>query len=341
MMRALGLVNLWSLRPLLVAVVVVGLGSRPALAQTTSEGASPLAEALFREGVRLLDAGRVPEACSKFAESQKLDPGLGTLLNLAACHEKDGRYASAWAEYAEAAALAGRRGDRQRERYARARGAKLEGVIHRYVLRYAGTASGLEVIVDDQSVGPGLIGTPIPLDAGEHRITVRAPGRVPWSVVVHAENGGRTDTIDVPELAPAAELAPVAERASAIDRSEARATGSTAPSSASRVLAYVGLGLGVVSVGAAGYFGWRMLDLDRSSTDACPPSDPCAGDAYARARGQYDDAKTFRTYALVAGGVGIAALGAGTLLLLTRSSRTPSSVALAPAPFGAVVRGAW
>ncbi len=45
------------------------------------------AEYLFREGTKKFDAGKHVEACADFAESLRLGPKLGTLLNLALCHE--------------------------------------------------------------------------------------------------------------------------------------------------------------------------------------------------------------------------------------------------------------
>lgn len=61
-----------------------------------------LAQAHFDEGRALLARGAIAAACPKFVESYQLEPALGTLLNLALCHEAQGRLASAWAEFNDA-----------------------------------------------------------------------------------------------------------------------------------------------------------------------------------------------------------------------------------------------
>jgi hypothetical protein len=86
----------------------------PSIARADATAAAA-AEQLFLDGKKLLDAGKTHEACEKFAASQETDPGLGTLLHLASCHEKEGKTASAWAEFNEAQAQAQDHGEKDRE----------------------------------------------------------------------------------------------------------------------------------------------------------------------------------------------------------------------------------
>jgi hypothetical protein len=67
-------------------------------------GDKSLATQLFRRGATWSTRGAFREGCRKLEESQRLDPGGGTLLNVALCHEKEGRTATAWAEFTEASA---------------------------------------------------------------------------------------------------------------------------------------------------------------------------------------------------------------------------------------------
>ncbi|MFO0616773.1 MAG: tetratricopeptide repeat protein [Polyangiaceae bacterium] len=60
----------------------------PPPAHTATAEDRARAGALFDEGRALLTAGRIPEACAAFAESDALDPAPGTELNLGVCYEK-------------------------------------------------------------------------------------------------------------------------------------------------------------------------------------------------------------------------------------------------------------
>src|ERR1700684_2383602 len=96
----------------------------PAAAQSAADEAA--AEALFKQGRDLMSAGNFALACSQFAESERLDPAPGTLLNLATCYERNGQVTSAWVTYKEAAMSARRADQTERARMARDKAAELE-----------------------------------------------------------------------------------------------------------------------------------------------------------------------------------------------------------------------
>lgn len=93
------------------------------------------AQALFDDGKRLMAAGKIAEACPKFEESQRRDPGSGTLLNLATCYEKSGRLALAWSTYLEAASAAHAAGNAERESTARELAGALEPRLSKIAVR--------------------------------------------------------------------------------------------------------------------------------------------------------------------------------------------------------------
>jgi Flp pilus assembly protein TadD len=101
-----------------LALLVALASARTSLAQTSATDKAAV-RALFDEGKRLMDAGQFAQACPKFADSEKLDPDVGTLLDLGVCYEKNGQTASAWATYKEAASAAANAGEAAREKYAR------------------------------------------------------------------------------------------------------------------------------------------------------------------------------------------------------------------------------
>jgi hypothetical protein len=145
----------------------------PAAAQDVAS-----AEALFRRGLDAMEAGRYPEACAAIAESQRLDPRLGTLFTLAECRSKEGKIATAVALYDDYlstfAALSPAEQARQRGREKIATDKKRELMPHipRLVLRLP---SGIHATVtrDDVTLRPAALGIPLPVDPGEHQITTQ------------------------------------------------------------------------------------------------------------------------------------------------------------------------
>ncbi len=107
-------------------LLALGLALAPAVARAQSASDQAAATALFKQGRDLMAAGKYADACPKLAESQRLDPGAGTLLNLATCYEKNGQLASAWTTYQDAASAAQKAGEGERVKAARAKVAALE-----------------------------------------------------------------------------------------------------------------------------------------------------------------------------------------------------------------------
>ena len=119
----------------------------------------------------LLAAGKVGEACRKLEESRRLDPLPGTVLNLAACHEREGLTASAMAEFREARAMAERDHRDDRVAFAEEHMKALEPRLSTLVIVVAPDADrpDLAVTRDGIALGRAAWGTRIPVDPGRPR----------------------------------------------------------------------------------------------------------------------------------------------------------------------------
>lgn len=155
------------------------------------------AEALFQEARALVQAGRYAEACPKLAESQTLDPAVGTQFNLADCYEHIGRTATAHALFGEVARIARAAGKFDRERSARERATALEPRLPKARILTTKPAPGEEVRIDGTLTAVSLEARP--LDPGPHTIEATAPGRRPFTQAFTATAGESVD-LTIPEL---------------------------------------------------------------------------------------------------------------------------------------------
>jgi hypothetical protein len=327
---------------LLVATL---LAPRLAAAQAKDEAA---AEALFREGKRLLALGSLAQACSKLDESHRLDPATGTLLALAACREQEGRTATAWAEYNDAAARARRDGRGDRERVARERAASLEAKLSKLtvvVSEDARTAPGLVVQSDGVALGQAAWGTPIPVDPGDHLVEATATGKAPWhtTVRVGAEGDDARVAIAWPaeqpvttttEEPPKQSENPTARRVTD-DPHDANSSRRT-----QRTLGWTVAGAGAVSLAVGVYFWAQAGSLLGERNRICPNWPACADPAAASDK----DNAARRDIALGAATVatGLLGVGLGTWLVV-ESGQHPQdpAVTVSLAPAGVMVRGLW
>lgn len=172
----------------------------PAAAAAQSDSTA-MAEALFQQARDLFQQDHYADACPKFAESQRLDPKLGTLLRLAVCNDKLGKTATAWAEYTSAAAIAHRDHQKEREDFAREQIAALEKKLPRVIFQVTTPDPSLRITWDDQSMAGAVLGTPLPVDPGKHRIAAAAPGKKPWSAEITVPAEKTEVLVPIPSLA--------------------------------------------------------------------------------------------------------------------------------------------
>jgi tetratricopeptide (TPR) repeat protein len=165
----------------LAAVFVTQCVLTPAAAaqESADSAASAAAERLFIEAKQLMAEGSYDQACPKLAESHRIDPGEGTFLNLAVCHEAQGRYASAWAEFQQALSMAKTAGRRDREALAAEHIAGLAAKLAHLTVVVQGSTSvpDLRVTLDGKPLDRAAWGTSLAVDPGSHDVQLSAPGR--------------------------------------------------------------------------------------------------------------------------------------------------------------------
>jgi hypothetical protein len=296
------------------ATLALALFSAPALATAQPSSA---AEALFEDGRRLMKDGDYPAACAKFQESQRLDPAGGTLMNLAGCHAKAGRTATAWAEFNDALSQAKRENRSDRVVEASKRIAELAPLLSRLTVTVdPAPQAGLEIRLDGTALGVASWGTPIPVDPGPHELTAGAPGFVAWKKNVAIE-AKASEAVRIPTLLPAP--------APATPPSSAPVVVADAPHRP--VSAFVLGGAGLLAIGVGATFGIVAAGKKNDSDPHCT-SAGCDKTGL----GLLHDANTAAWVSDISLGAGVASLAVATYLFFATPSRSaPKPIAITPA----------
>ncbi len=267
----------------------------PAAAQSAE---SQAAEALFRQAKALLDRGDLGPACEKFAASQALEPGLGTLLYLGDCYERAGRFASALATFREAAEVAEERADTARLRLAQVRVSALEPRAPKLEIQRgpAPQAIDLQITVGGVPLPSADLGKPLPRDAGRYEIRFSAPGYEPFVSHIDLKNAD-TVMMTVPRLIP------VATRG----RGDVPVEDEVPGGSSQKTLAWVIGGTGAALLATAGVFAGLAASKNRDSKADCNPDSPNrCGPAGVGLRNDARSLANVATVATILGGVGLA-----------------------------------
>lgn len=321
-----------------VALAGAVLFSRHAHAQERDPAA---AEALFGQARVLMNTQRYSEACPKLAESQRLDPGIGTQFRLAVCYEYEGKLASAWAAFLEVASLATASGQHERARAASRRASLLESRLPRLKIAVpaASRAPGLEITRDATVVGEAQWDVALPVDPGDHQVEVTAPKRRAFAAVVNVTEG-TTASFEVPPLEPAAVEAPTHTTPAPVVRVSPQKQPLAPPPGAQPLRApvpeaqqseqssgpgalVIGLGIaGVVGVGAGTVLGLVARSKNESSKSHCSPQDE--NSCNAEGVNLRNKAFVFSDLATAGFIVGGAALASAAILWLLRGGSEPS-----------------
>jgi hypothetical protein len=316
----------------LAVLCAAALTAPPAAAQAPQRDRAG-AEALFEAGRELMEKGQFKAACQKFEASQRADPAVGTVLNLANCYEKTGRLASAWERFQDAAQQLPPGDDRLP--VATSRAAALKPRLPRLELTLDPEApNGTQVLRDDVVMAPGALGVALPIDPGSHRIVVKAPGHEDAEVQIDLAEGKlvkrRLSLGAISATAPTPE-APAAPASQEVSWWTGQRTAGVVTGSVGVVGLAVGLGLGGVAI----------AQKNTISQNCTVSSHMCATPAeLTAATNAASTGRTVSTASTVSFVIGAAALAGGVVLIIVGApSQGPAKDAAPPASPSASLRG--
>jgi hypothetical protein len=282
-----------------------------------------LAQSLFDEARHLMDQGRYADACPRLADSERLDPGGGTVLNLALCYDKLGKLALAYSTYGDAISLAITEQRHERETFARERVAALAPRLPHLTLVVTGTDAAT-VTLDGSNVPRSAWGLSTAVDPGEHTVEATAPGFTPSKTTLTLAEG---ETRSVPVTLAPVPAAP-APPPTAYSRAVYVPLPPPPPATRRSTAFYVLGGLAGASLVASAVTGGLAWSAHESVASKCNTAiDFCTDPS------GVSDASRARTFAWISTGtlVGGAVLGILTFALPLREPVAPVTLGVAPA----------
>jgi hypothetical protein len=309
------------------------------------------ADRLFEEGRALYALGHYDEACAKFDESETLEPAVGTLLNLGDCAVRVGATATAWQRYREAAALAARSADAEREAAAKRSALELEGRLSKILLRRPRLPLPPDARVErDGGIVPTAdIETAVVVDPGTHRVVVSASGHKTWSTLITVGQGPAIVEVPLPVLeddapppSPSTGATMPVALSPATSVFEEPKVGLQHQAGSSGILPWLVGGAGLVLLGAGAAFVVEGRSIWSDVTKSCP-SGVCPDQATANTMAPREqDAARDATIGTIGLGLGGAALAGGVVLyLLGLRSASGLDVSGGPTSRGGTIVASW
>lgn len=303
------------------------------------------AEALFDQAIQAMKDGHYTDACPKLENSQRIDPGVGTLLYLGECYEKLGRTASAWATFREAESQAEATGQARRAKAAQDHIAKLEPELAYLTIEVAEATRalpGLHIKRDGVDAGSAIIGASVPLDPGPVKVDVTAPEHESFSVTVRLAPRAR-QTVVIPTLAvvdsphtdagPAPLATPSVTPGPAGQAPPPRPLASppqpadeASPGGAQRGIGIAVGSAGIIGLAVGSYFGLAAISAEKKADRECTPTQ-CSE---ALGQSHSDDAHHDATISNITFAVGGGLLAAGVVIYLIAPSKSEHALGVTP-----------
>jgi hypothetical protein len=278
-----------------------------------------VARDLFIAAERDEDGARWADALDKLQRISQVRLTAGVRYHIALCEDHLGRLALALADYTAAELQARADGAQDVLQLVGPQLAALGPRVPRLTIRLLTEVADAQVKLDGTSIGRHAVGTPIPVDPGEHRAEATAPNRpaAAATVVLHE---GETTSLDLriaepPSSATPAALSPASGRA-ASSGAEASSRGE------SRAGAILTTTVAVALAGA-GVAAFLAADAQHSSavTSCANESSPAGCDT---------QKNTVRAWDYAAAGAWLGAASVGTVAVLLWLKLTRGQAASGP-----------
>jgi len=345
------------MRPTVCVVLCFSLAATlaPEVARAQRRDAAT-ADSLFRQAKTDEEHGDYVTACARLAESQRLNPTTGTLLNEADCEEHVGKIATAWAHFVEA--RGGLKAGDERVAYAQQRIAALQGRVPHLSLRLRPDAPvGARILRGQDPVSAAMLNIPLATDPGLVTLTVTAPAHVAHVETVTLLDGESREVVlsagpqEISSLATVAGL-PIPPAAAAppfpsppppppppafmpapltpVPPLRARVTSAGIDR---RRWSWVAGGIGVAGIGVGAISGALAVSAASTFKSHCSASGACDAQGLNAA----SSGATYSTLSTAGFVVGALGLGTGVFLRLTSSPAVGSTVVgAAPVASGAI-----
>lgn len=299
-------------RLLLLASLCMLLAAAPAFARPSRKELSK-ARAKFQQATELEHGGNWGAALTAFREVGQVRMTPQVRFHIALCAEHLGQLAAALGGYKLALEDADEVRAKSFKTTVDNHIKDLQARIPKVNIQRGKGAEAARIELDGVSLGTSSIGVDVPVDPGPHTVSAKAPGHEPFSKTVSVKEK-QTETVEVV-------LEETAAPTTAPPPSSGNVGKDTHPVEAkphSKVVPFVIGGVGIASLGAAGAF-YLLRNKAISDLDAaCGPNrDNCP----ASSQSTYDNAKRYNLFSQIALGVGVAAVGTATVLLLTGHSK--------------------